>query len=324
MSPEQAIGRELDQRSDNYSLGVVFYEMMTGRVPFEDSGSGTSDYAIRKGHIELPVPPPSQFYPAISPELERILLTALEKNPENRFQSAREFLTAIEEFETTGIASGALKRGSILPRQTVVNRPSRSASQASLRASIALHARAGPTTQLSQLSTKSRPARSMTRLRGRRTLQASRQKEANASDRRWRGRGPADHCRARLVSELFTNNCPATGSTTNCRAPGMVRIPGAEFMMGRNDGSEYDFPAHKVTVKPFLIDETELTNDAYQQYVDATRSQTPKHWSNGRYVSGEATYPVVNVNWSEASAYCASLGKRFAHGRRVGIRREGK
>ena len=83
--------------------------MLTGRVPFEDSGSGTSDYAIRKGHIELPVPPPSQFYPAISPELEKILLKALEKNPDLRFQEARDFYDAIEEYERTGLATGALR-----------------------------------------------------------------------------------------------------------------------------------------------------------------------------------------------------------------------
>ena len=128
MSPEQALGREIDQRSDIYSLGVVFYEMLTGRVPFEDSGSGTSDYAIRKGHIELPVPPPSQFYPAISPELEKILLKALEKNPDLRFQEARDFYNAIEEYERTGLATGALRAS--LPRQTVIQRDRRSSSAA--------------------------------------------------------------------------------------------------------------------------------------------------------------------------------------------------
>jgi iron(II)-dependent oxidoreductase len=104
---------------------------------------------------------------------------------------------------------------------------------------------------------------------------------------------------------------PPTGSGQGIVPPGMVRIPGAEFMLGRNDGSEYDFPAHKVSVKSFLIDETELTNDEYQQYIDATRSQPPRHWTNGRYAMREAQLPVVNVTWFEASNYCASLGKRL-------------
>ncbi|MBK6796979.1 MAG: serine/threonine protein kinase [Acidobacteria bacterium] len=104
MSPEQARGRELDQRSDIYSLGIVFYEMLTARVPFEDDGNGTSDYEIRRGHIELPVPPLSRFYKGISPELEKIVLKALDKDPDERYLSTRQFLEVLEDFEHTGVA----------------------------------------------------------------------------------------------------------------------------------------------------------------------------------------------------------------------------
>ncbi len=308
MSPEQAIGRELDQRSDNYSLGVVFYEMMTGRVPFEDTGSGTSDYAIRKGHIELPVPPPSQFYPAISPELERILLTALEKNPENRFQSAREFLTAIEEYEVTGIASGAL-RPAMLPRQTVVNRPSRGVSQASVIDAGARASRAN-----SAVATINEiPAR------------VDQDRKSVAADslghplekRRLPivlgGLAAALVLIAAVAWYLLSPSPPIEEQKKppSGVAPGMVRIAGAEFMMGRDGGNAWEGPAHKVTVKTFLIDETEVTNEAYQQFVDATRRQAPRHWVDGRYAIGDATQPVIDVNWNEAKDYCASIGKRL-------------
>ncbi len=80
--------------------------------------------------------------------------------------------------------------------------------------------------------------------------------------------------------------------------PGMVRIAGNEFTMGRDDNPEHDYekPAHKVQVKSFLIDEAEVTNDQYQQFVDLTRRQAPTHWVKGHYAIGAAPLPVVNVS----------------------------
>ncbi len=104
MSPEQARGRELDHRSDIYSLGIVVYEMLTGHVPFEGDGSGTSDYEIRRGHIEMPVPSMADYYPGIPAELEKVVLKALEKEPDDRYQTAHQFRELIEEYEQTGLA----------------------------------------------------------------------------------------------------------------------------------------------------------------------------------------------------------------------------
>jgi serine/threonine protein kinase len=98
MSPEQLLGMEIDARSDLYSLGVTFYEMLTGRLPFERSATG-SDWEIRKGHIERDPPSPLEFRPEIHPELAAIILRSLRKNPNERFQSAAEFLEAVRSYE---------------------------------------------------------------------------------------------------------------------------------------------------------------------------------------------------------------------------------
>jgi len=93
--------------------------------------------------------------------------------------------------------------------------------------------------------------------------------------------------------------------------PGMISIPGGEFMMGRDDGNDYEKPAHKVFVKPFYIDETEVTNAQYQEFVDTIHRQPPPHWTNGRAPSGKASDPVYNVSWDDASAYAQWAGKRL-------------
>lgn len=86
LSPEQARGEKVDARSDVYSLGCVLYEILTGEPPF----TGDSPVAVAYQHVREDPVPPSQRHNDISPELDAVVLKALAKNPDNRYQSAAE------------------------------------------------------------------------------------------------------------------------------------------------------------------------------------------------------------------------------------------
>lgn len=117
LSPEQAQGRPATPLSDVYALGVVLYEMLTGRLPF----TGDSALAVAMKHVTEPPIPPRQLVPAIPPGLEALVLQALAKDPAQRPASALEFAEALRAYDQaakqeTLVAPGLARPAGPLPR----------------------------------------------------------------------------------------------------------------------------------------------------------------------------------------------------------------
>src|SRR6185295_17437405 len=102
----------------------------------------------------------------------------------------------------------------------------------------------------------------------------------------------------------------------------LLPIDGGTFQMGRKNGPPQETPAHLVTVQPFLMDRTEVTNTEYLDFVIETNHPVPAHWIKNKPAFGQELWPVVNVSWEDAIAFAAWRSQRDGVGYRLPTEQE--
>jgi eukaryotic-like serine/threonine-protein kinase len=121
ISPEQVKGKRGDARSDLYAVGVMLYEMLSGKTPF----SGPSPLAVMNDRLINHPLPPREAEPSITPQLQEVLYRALERDPKNRYPTAHSFALDLEHLDQVGIAQRTeltdwKKRKSVMWRKVLV------------------------------------------------------------------------------------------------------------------------------------------------------------------------------------------------------------
>ena len=277
MSPEQGRGDQTDHRTDIYSLGVVLYEMLAGRVPFE------ADSTMSVIYMQIHNPPPP--IPGISAAAQAVMNRALAKNPNDRYQSSRDM--AVDFYLAIGMTAQAetilqpypnpnkaeLKElnSKLTPAPTPPPARNTRWIGMSILAFLCLLVLGAGALGLSTIVPLLRPATATV--------------------------APT----VTVVSEEFlipvSSELPAS--------EGMVEVSANTYEVGISPADKYHEAARTLQLAHFWIDRYPITNAQYGQYVSETGSAPPAIWP------AEADHPVRGVTWEQAVDYCAWMNKRL-------------
>jgi serine/threonine protein kinase len=284
MAPEQGMGQS-DERADIYALGIVFYELVTGRIPYR----ADTPMAILMKKSQEPLPRPKSFVPSLPDSVENVLIKVLARDPNNRYQTAREFADALER----------LARGETVTREiSKSSKPNSAWLWVGLGALVIILvvflidrltgrgvAEALPTSAPANIST-STPFNTQT---------------------------PSDTNTPRVTSTPELN----IGSVmTGNDGMTLLYVPAGEFTMGNNDGNDKEKPAHTVYLDAYWMDQTEVTTAMYAKCVDAGACKPPSDTSSytrSSYYGNSQfnNYPIIFVDWYQAKNYCEWVDGRL-------------
>lgn len=324
MSPEQGLGHKIDGRSDQYSLGVILYELVTGRPPYD----ADTPIAVVIKHIYDPLRPPRDLNPELPENVERVIVRALAKNPEERFATVGEMVRALQvAIPDSGLFSqvkaGVRTMPLGVPEIRAQLRRNHSLALAAAAGVVlltifgglfALLNSGGPVSAAATATVlpPSAPPAPVTPIAAPPTPTREPTVTAAATV------APT----APLATTTPLTSTLEAGSVEVSAVDGMrLRfVPAGPFLMGsdRNDANAlaYEWPQRTVTLDAFWIDETEVTNGQYALCVAAGRcvppislrsATRPNYYSDPAY----ANHPVIYVNWAEARDYCAWAGRRL-------------
>ncbi len=304
MSPEQCHGGTVDARSDLYALGIIFFHVLTGALPFDNDNPMTVMYR----QVNEPAPNPCSFNPDIPAPVANVILKMLAKEPNRRYRNAHDVLEAIfEAYDSppppsidtiavteplTPLSTSAeletfpeteeeppvepLVETPIIAEIPVVRPPAPKPNRWLLPAVVAAVVTLGGFGVAFRTSLFPAPAVSK----------------------------PEQPVPAGVPSDEF------------------ILIPGGEFTIGRNADEcgkapkeecniqPEEIPAHPVTLAAYYIGRTEVTNRQYREFIAATGYAAPPDWLNGNFPKGTDDLPVTQVSWNDAEAYCRWRSQR--------------
>ena len=345
MAPEQLLGTPVTRHADIFSSGVVLWEMLAGRRLFlrgDDAESVLIEKLLR-GNLEAP----STCNPLVSPELDAITMKALERDPDNRYATAREMAMALEKAGALATASTVgewverIAHDSLAERMSQVSAFEKSSSK--LRAALPSQVSADvdvlldaslsghtpsflPSTHTAPPGSIRTPAHDAARMRlvtmGGAAFAAVLFAAGGATIASAVRSAPAP-----ATPVVMAAQAPAAPAPPTCPA-GTQTIPGGKYFMGSDDDLPMERPAHNVTLSPYCIDTFEVTTGSFRACSDngaCKRAGLSNDWEgiteqerktydplcNSRDPISRKDHPVNCVDWEMATIFCKAQGKRL-------------
>ena len=317
MSPEQARGDQTDHRTDLYSLGIVLYEMLAGRVPFE------ADSTLTVLHMQIHTTPPP--IPGIDADVQQVLDRALAKNPDDRYQTSREL--AKDYYRSIGLPAQSGSIAAPKPVSTPVIEaplPEKPEPAATLQPVVKPE-----TTDKLERTTKPEPTPSFEPAPKPEPIARPESARKPGPSRVWIGLGLVSVVGLALLAAgaywILSSGLLSPGPTETASpeiatiapspvpteapalpaATSMVQVAAGTYQIGRDPADEYHIAQQSISLSEFWIDQYQTTNAEYEQYLTATGAPTPIVWP------AEPNHPVRGVSWDQALAYCNWLKKRL-------------